>query len=289
MHGEHVRRNEEQTESKCMDVLVSLQLIDVSANGTFAAGLLRLSTIGCHDATVPRRHCPSHVYQGAMPKLMAPPTTTTAGLTRREAGRCARPLSLEPLKLEDGDHTGVEESPAEQRHPSSSTTTFARPPAERRHPSSSTTISARPPAERRHPSSSTTTTARPPAERRHPSSSTTTSPRPPAERRHPSPSTTLSARPPAGRRHHRGWHCTSKPSASSPVSTDDDHTAVETPKCSSATRPALHVQARHRPDAAITAKTPKCNPTTRPAWCRRPRRRLESAVARCAARRRRRG
>ena len=179
---------------------------------------------------------------------MAPPTTTTARLTRGEAGRCARPLSLEPLKLEDGDHTGVEESPAEQRHPSLSTTTFARPPAERR-----------------HPSLSTTTSARPPAERRHPSSSTTTSPRPPAERRHPSPSTTLSARPPAGRRHHRGWHCTSKPSASSPVSTDDDHTAVETPKCSSATRPALHVQARHRPDAAITAKTPKCNPTTRPA------------------------
>ena len=81
----------------------------------------------------------------------------------------------------------------------------------------------------------------------------------------PSRSTTLSAQPPAGPRHHRGWHCTSKPSASSPVSTDDDHTAVETPKCSSATRPALHVQARHRPDAAITAKTPKCNPTTRPA------------------------
>ena len=41
MHGEHVRHNEE----------VSLQLIDVSANGTFAAELLRLSTIGCHDAT----------------------------------------------------------------------------------------------------------------------------------------------------------------------------------------------------------------------------------------------
>jgi len=81
---------------------------------------------------------------------MAPPTTTTARLTRGEAGRCARPLSLEPLKLEDGDHTGVEESPAEQRHPSSSTTTFARPPAERRHPSSSTTTSPRPPAERRH-------------------------------------------------------------------------------------------------------------------------------------------
>ena len=81
---------------------------------------------------------------------MAPPTTTTARLTRGEAGRCARPLSLEPLKLEDGDHTGVEESPAEQRHPSSSTTTSARPPAERRHPSSSTTTSPRPPAERRH-------------------------------------------------------------------------------------------------------------------------------------------
>ena len=60
---------------------------------------------------------------------MAPPTTTTARLTRGEAGRCARPLSLEPLKQEDGDHTGVEESLAEQRHPSSSTTTFARPPA----------------------------------------------------------------------------------------------------------------------------------------------------------------
>ena len=118
MHGEHVRHNEEQTESKCMDVQVSLQLIDVSANGTFAAELLRLSTIGCHDR-LPRRHCPSHVYQGAMPKLMAPPTTTTARLTRGEAGRCARPLSLEPLKLEDGDHTGVGESPAEQRHPSS--------------------------------------------------------------------------------------------------------------------------------------------------------------------------
>ena len=176
---------------------------------------------------------------------MAPPTTTTARLTRGEAGRCARPLSLEPLKLEDGDHTGVEESPAEQRHPSSSTTTFARPPAERRHPSSSTT----------------------------------TSPRPPAERRHPSPSTTLSARPLAGRRHHRGWHCTSKPSASSPVSTDDDHTAVETPKCSSATRPALHVQARHRPDAAITAKTPKCSPTTRPALHVQVRHRPAAAVA----------
>ena len=78
---------------------------------------------------------------------MAPPTTTTARLTRGEAGRCARPLALE---LEDGDHTGVEESPAEQRHPSLSTTTFARPPAERRHPSSSTTTSPRPPAERRH-------------------------------------------------------------------------------------------------------------------------------------------
>ena len=99
---------------------------------------------------------------------MAPPTTTTARLTRGEAGRCARPLSLEPLKLEDSDHTGVEESPAEQRHPSSSTTTFARPPAERRHSLSSTTTSARPPAERRHPSSSTTTSPRPPAERRHP-------------------------------------------------------------------------------------------------------------------------
>ncbi|KAG2582264.1 hypothetical protein PVAP13_6KG098535 [Panicum virgatum] len=86
-----------------------------------------------------------------MPKLMAPPTTTTARLTRGEAGRCAQPLSLEPLKLEDGDHTGVEESPAEQRHTSSSTTTFARPPVERRHPSSSTTTSPRPPAERRHP------------------------------------------------------------------------------------------------------------------------------------------
>ena len=104
---------------------------------------------------------------------MAPPTTTTARLTRGEAGRCARPLSLEPLKLEDGNHTGVEESPAEQRHPSSSTTTFARPPAERRHPSLSTTTSARPPAERRHPSSSTITSPRPPAERQHPSPSTT--------------------------------------------------------------------------------------------------------------------
>ena len=63
MHGEHVRHNEEQTESKCMDVQVSLQLIDVSANGTFAAELLRLSTIGCHDATVRatsiKEPCPS--------------------------------------------------------------------------------------------------------------------------------------------------------------------------------------------------------------------------------------
>ena len=63
MHGEHVRHNEEQTESKCMDVQVSLQLIDVSANGTFAAELLRLSTIGRHDATVRatsiKEPCPS--------------------------------------------------------------------------------------------------------------------------------------------------------------------------------------------------------------------------------------
>ena len=63
MHGEHVRHNEEQTESKCMDVQVSLQLIDVSANRTFAAELLRLSTIGCHDATVRatsiKEPCPS--------------------------------------------------------------------------------------------------------------------------------------------------------------------------------------------------------------------------------------
>ena len=63
MHGEHVRHNEEQTESKCIDVQVSLQLIDVSANGTFAAELLRLSTIGCHDATVRatsiKEPCPS--------------------------------------------------------------------------------------------------------------------------------------------------------------------------------------------------------------------------------------
>jgi hypothetical protein len=63
MHGEHVRHNEEQTNSKCMDVQVSLQLIDVSANGTFAAELLRLSTIGCHDTTVRatsiKEPCPS--------------------------------------------------------------------------------------------------------------------------------------------------------------------------------------------------------------------------------------
>ena len=39
---------------------------------------------------------------------------------------------------------------------------------------------------------------------------------------------------------------------------------AKTPKCNSATRPALHVQARHRPDA-VTAKTPKCGPATRPA------------------------
>jgi len=97
---------------------------------------------------------------------MAPPTTTTARLTRGEAGRCARPLSPEPLKLEDGDHTGVEESPAKQRHTSSSTTTFARPPAERRHPSSSTTTSARPPAERRHPASATSRAAAPSHHRR---------------------------------------------------------------------------------------------------------------------------
>ena len=171
---------------------------------------------------------------------MAPPTTTTARLTRGEAGRCARPLSLEPLKLEDGDHTGVEESPAtlESRNPRRSNGT---PP-------------------RRlllllgHQQSGGTPRRRRPPRLGHQQSGGT-----------PSPSTTLSARPPAGRRHHRGWHYTSKPSASSPVSTDDDHTAVETSKCSSATRPALHVQARHRPDAAITTKTPKCNPTTRPA------------------------
>ena len=39
---------------------------------------------------------------------------------------------------------------------------------------------------------------------------------------------------------------------------------AKTPKCNSATRPALHVQARHRPDT-VTAKTPKCGPATRPA------------------------
>lgn len=39
---------------------------------------------------------------------------------------------------------------------------------------------------------------------------------------------------------------------------------AKTPKCNSATRPALHVQARHRPDTVI-AKTPKCGPATRPA------------------------
>ena len=176
---------------------------------------------------------------------MAPPTTTTARLTRGEAGRCARPLSLEPLKLEDGDHTGVEESPAEQRHPSLSTTTFARPPAERRHPSSSTTTSPRPPAERRHPltvddpfSSATGGATAPSWLALHIQ----------AQRFKPS----------IDRRH---------------------HTAVETPKCSSATRPALHVQARHRPDAAITAKTQKCNPTTRPALHVQVRHRPAAAVA----------
>ena len=188
---------------------------------------------------------------------MAPPTTTTARLTRGEAGRCARPLSLEPLKLEDGDHTGVEESPAtlESRNPRRSNGT---PPRRLllllgHQQSGGTPCRRRPPRLGRQQSGGTPHRRRPPRLGRQQSGGT------------PSPSTTLSARPPAGRRHHRGWHCTSKPSASSPVSTDDDHTAVETPKCSSATRPALHVQARHRPDAAITAKTPKCSPMTRPA------------------------
>jgi hypothetical protein len=45
---------------------------------------------------------------------------------------------------------------------------------------------------------------------------------------------------------------------------------------------------RHSPPAAADAGLLERG-STRPAWCRRPRRRLESAVARCAARRRRRG
>jgi hypothetical protein len=95
------------------------------------------------------------------------------------------------------------------------------------------------------------TSSRPPAEQRHPSALTTTSARPPAERRHPASATSRAAAPSHHRRpfqlgHRRGDGTIVAGTAHpSPASTDDDHTAVETPKCSSATRPVLHVQARH--------------------------------------------
>jgi len=175
---------------------------------------------------------------------MAPPTTTTARLTRGEAGRCARPLSLEPLKLEDGDHTGVEESPAEQRHPSSSTTTFARPPA------------AAPLVVDDHLGSAASRAAAPLIVDDHLASAASRAAAPPHRRQ------------PFHLGHRRGDGTivagTAHPSPALQAQYRPTTTGVvETPKCSSATRPALHVQARHRPDAAITAKTPKCSPTTR--------------------------